>query len=513
MSDKVRKLKDTAARQLAKGRTEQALEALREVVELEPRDLQSRQRCGDLYRKLGKNQLATEAYQAVAGAYAADGLLLKAIAVCKVILQIDANHTETQRTLADLYSRKRGNVSQAELPPAMASALVAAPKKTAAASIRGRPATEMAIPAQKAEAIELPPDDGALEIELSAGAARERTAASAMFEQLGVGAGAGERAVEQSAEIEIVEEEEGAVVGVEEELELVPGVEEAAAPHTIDLEKLPPIPLFSDLPKNAFVDLLERMQLHRFEANEVLLREGDVGDSFYIVASGKVRVVRERGKNKTIELATLGEGSFFGEMALLGDGVRAATVITTEASDLLEISRSMLDGLVKSYPSVEQVMMRFYRQRLLANLLKTSPIFQPFSPEVRKQLIEKFKQRELARGTHIVDEGELGDGLYVLLTGRCEVSRKSEGRRVVLAELREGDLFGEMSLLTQQPVSATVTAARKSIVLRLPKKVFSELIMTHPQILELVSTLSEIRAQSNAEALGEPVSSDDEVRV
>ncbi|MBN2359550.1 MAG: cyclic nucleotide-binding domain-containing protein [Deltaproteobacteria bacterium] len=484
MSDKVRKLKDTAARHLAKGRSEQALSALLEVVDLEPRDLQSRQRCGDLYRKLGKNQLAIEAYQAVAGAYAADGLLLKAIAICKVILQIDADHTETQRTLADLYARKRGNVLHAELPPTMASALVQAPRKAAAASIRGRPVTEMAIPIARVEAIELP---AAAEVEPPAPA-------------------------EEVEEIAIVEEEEAA--GAEEELVVAPELVEAPlAPRRIDLEELPPIPLFSDLPKRAFVDLLERMALHCFQADEVLLREGDVGDSFYIVASGKVRVVRERGKSRTIELAVLGEGSFFGEMALLGDGVRAATVITAEPAELLEISRSMLDGLIKSHPSVQQVMMRFYRQRLLSNLLKTSPIFQPFSQEVRKQLIEKFKQRELPRGTRIVAEGEPGDGLYVLLTGRCEVSRRSDGRRVVLAELREGDLFGEMSLLSQHPVSATVTAVRKSIVLRLPKKVFGELIMTHPQILELVSTLSEIRAQSNAEILGEPVSSDDEVRV
>ena len=109
--DKLRKHKDEAARQLAKGRVKEALDELLQVQKLDPHDLANRQKVGDLHRKLNNNADAIKAYQAVSGAYAADGLLLKAIAVCKIILQIDPNHTETQRALADLYGKKRGDSS------------------------------------------------------------------------------------------------------------------------------------------------------------------------------------------------------------------------------------------------------------------------------------------------------------------------------------------------------------------------------------------------------------------
>jgi CRP-like cAMP-binding protein len=71
-----------------------------------------------------------------------------------------------------------------------------------------------------------------------------------------------------------------------------------------------------------------------------------------------------------------------------------------------------------------------------------------------------------------------------------------------LAQLREGELFGEMSLLQKTPATATVTASRNTSLLRLPREDFDTLILTHPQILALVSELSETRQRNNEVALG-----------
>ena len=69
-----------------------------------------------------------------------------------------------------------------------------------------------------------------------------------------------------------------------------------------------------------------------------------------------------------------------------------------------------------------------------------------------------------------------------------------------LATLKDGDIFGEMSLLTRKPATATVTALSNAILLRLPRESFQELVLTHPQILELVSELTEKR-KSATEAI------------
>ena len=66
----------------------------------------------------------------------------------------------------------------------------------------------------------------------------------------------------------------------------------------------------------------------------------------------------------------------------------------------------------------------------------------------------------------------------------------------MVGQLREGNLFGEMSCLRKAPASATVVVRRPGTLLRLPRKDFDELVVTYPQILELVSTLSDERAES-----------------
>src|SRR4029079_12751654 len=123
-AEKLRKLKDEAAKFLGKGRVDKALEIYAKVLESDPHDLQSRLKCGDLYRRLGRDNEAIACYHAVAEAYANEGLLLKAIAVCKLILEVDDNHTATQAMLVSLYAKKSG----AAKPAAAAAAMAAKPE-------------------------------------------------------------------------------------------------------------------------------------------------------------------------------------------------------------------------------------------------------------------------------------------------------------------------------------------------------------------------------------------------
>ena len=79
------------------------------------------------------------------------------------------------------------------------------------------------------------------------------------------------------------------------------------------------------------------------------------------------------------------------------------------------------------------------------------------------------------------------------------LDRNANGTDVIIAELREGDVFGEMSMLWNKETCASVRATTTCTVLRLPRSSFTEVIMTHPQILETLSVLSEKRHKSNVE--------------
>jgi CRP-like cAMP-binding protein len=276
----------------------------------------------------------------------------------------------------------------------------------------------------------------------------------------------------------------------EESLGSEPAREEAR-----DDRNLPEIPLFSDLPPDAFIALFERCPLKRLVEGEKVIQQGTVGDAFYVICEGKVRVVREEAGVER-ELATLEHGAFFGEMALLSGAPRTASVVSaSEDTQLLEISAPVLADLSTLYPQIAQALKKFCRQRMLNNVMESSPLFRPFNKHDRRSLIEKFKAREVKPRDVVIHQGQRSDGLYVVLSGEMEVRLSQENK--LLARLKEGDLFGEMSMLQKSPASASVIASKRSSLLRLPKDDFDALILSHPQILVLVSELTDDRRRQN----------------
>jgi CRP-like cAMP-binding protein len=256
------------------------------------------------------------------------------------------------------------------------------------------------------------------------------------------------------------------------------------------------VPLFSDLGREAFVALAEGLALRRVEPGDAVLREGELGTSLFIVASGRFAVSRRDERGEAVVLAHLAEGDFFGEMALLSGAPRGATVVAEGPGEVLELPAELLAAIARRHPHVADSLRRFYRQRLLANALAASPVFRPFPRGDRRLVMERFRAREVRPGEVIVRAGAPSDGLYVVLDGAVDVTARRDGQEVLVGRLREGDLFGEMSCLRKTVATATVRVTRGGTLLRLPRQDFDALIMTYPQILELVSTLSEERAES-----------------
>ncbi|HCF57846.1 MAG TPA: cyclic nucleotide-binding protein, partial [Myxococcales bacterium] len=138
----IRELKDQATRHFSKGKYPKAVSVYEQLCQLEPKDMQMRVRLGDAYVKCGEPAKAVSAYRVAAETYAREGLLPRAIAVCKLILELEPEHVATQQTLAQLYARKSGVPLDR-----------AAPKRPAAAPARPalrRP--EPAAPAPRAAA-------------------------------------------------------------------------------------------------------------------------------------------------------------------------------------------------------------------------------------------------------------------------------------------------------------------------------------------------------------------------
>ncbi|HSZ82588.1 MAG TPA: cyclic nucleotide-binding domain-containing protein [Polyangia bacterium] len=268
-------------------------------------------------------------------------------------------------------------------------------------------------------------------------------------------------------------------------------------------EQFLPLPFFSELPREVFRPVVRALRLRRLADGELVIREGEPGVAFYLVATGQVRVFATQG-GRPVERGRLHEGALFGEMSLLTQQPRTASVQVIDEADILELARESMAAITAEVPSLAVALDKFARERLLKNLLATSPLFRPFNHQQQLDLIRRFDGHEVAAGTVVIREGDAGQGLFVVLAGEVEVSkRQADGGELSLARLRAGDVFGEMSLLTQQPTTATVTAARPSTILFLARDYFQRLIEALPAIRQYFEGLAQRRDIETRLAVGD----------
>jgi len=274
----------------------------------------------------------------------------------------------------------------------------------------------------------------------------------------------------------------------------------------------PPVPLLSELHPESFARVLSTVRVLRLPHGAAAVREGEPGTSFFLVAAGNVRVFSTDALGKQTELARLGEGAIFGELALVAAQPRSASVEVHGEADLLELGADALRAAAGELPQLAEALDRFTRERLLKNLLATSPLFRPFSPQQRVDLARRFTGHDVAPGTDIIREGDPGRGLYVVLTGEVEVVKGEEPFEQTLATLRSGDLFGEIALVRGTPATATVRAGRPTTVLFLAREYFERLLAALPEMRAFFETLTEERLR-DAETLNEDLLMEDDERV
>jgi CRP-like cAMP-binding protein len=287
---------------------------------------------------------------------------------------------------------------------------------------------------------------------------------------------------------------------------------EHATDHFKDFpEALHPIPLLSQLSEAAFKRVLSTLLLRRLPVGALAIREGEPGTSFFFVAGGHLRVFATDGLGRQQDLAQLGEGAVFGEMALLSAQPRSASVGCLSEVDLLEVGRQSLATLADELGAVAEALHGFTRERLLGNLMATSPLFKPFNRMQQRDLLRRFTSHDVSPGTVVINEGEEGRGLFVVLAGELDVSRRtSDGATVPLGGLRTGDVFGEMSLLRNARTNATVVAQRPATVLFLAHEYVSRIVAAMPEIKSYLEALAEDREIDNQLVLGEDETPADE---
>jgi len=132
---------------------------------------------------------------------------------------------------------------------------------------------------------------------------------------------------------------------------------------TVTVERLKAIPLLSELADEALSGLASRFDSQRCGENRTIVEEGDPGDRFYIIVRGKLEVARRDAEGRKRRIGLLSDGDVFGEVALLRDTPRTASVRTLTPSVLMSLSRKAFLETLVARPELRARLERTLRER------------------------------------------------------------------------------------------------------------------------------------------------------
>ncbi|MCP4599508.1 MAG: cyclic nucleotide-binding domain-containing protein [Proteobacteria bacterium] len=275
--------------------------------------------------------------------------------------------------------------------------------------------------------------------------------------------------------------------------------------------RLPFIPLLSSLGSADFILFVEALWRQVFAPGEVVIEQDTPGDAIYVVAEGEVSVVRRSLVGDSQELARLGPGAFFGEMAIVSRAPRAAEVVAVDRSVLLRADKDKMEELAAHTPETGDVLVAFCHARMLENLMRVSPVLSPVSVARRPDVIALFGSDYFNSGSVIIEEGQEAPGLFLIASGQVNIVKEEDGDRVALARLGPGDVFGEISLLMRRPSTATVIADEDTAVLFLPSADFYEVTRDYPELLKGAFDIAIEREAQNSSILASSAAAADDL--
>ena len=216
----------------------------------------------------------------------------------------------------------------------------------------------------------------------------------------------------------------------------------------------------STLTQDQLVEISRTIQPQIFEPNSAIIRQGEKGDKFYILLNGKAEVYINSPGGSEIQVNQLTPGQYFGEMALLGGGVRAATVKASPEGpvSVLALNEKAFNSLVDDSRSLREELMGLVEKR------NTYYHLQTLSSLDEKMLTSILKEKQPVvheEGHEIIKQGDVGDTFYLLLDGQVDILVKDErGGDVLVNQLGRGSFFGEMALMGTKRRNATVRVSR-----------------------------------------------------
>lgn len=221
--------------------------------------------------------------------------------------------------------------------------------------------------------------------------------------------------------------------------------------------------MFQAVDPKDFEALLGAVQEKMVVSGDRVINQGDDGDFMCIIETGKFDCLVKSGEEELC-VKTCASGDVFGELALMYNAPRAASVVAKEEGMCWVLDRETFNNIVRDAAQK--------KREKYESFLKQVPLLKKMDDYQRSQISDALKEEQVAADTVIVKEGEEGNKFYIVAEGNATAVK--EGSEEVM-QYEAGSYFGELALLNDAPRAATVTS-KGCKVLTLDRKSFNRLL-------------------------------------
>eukprot|EP00451_Oxyrrhis_marina_P007299 CAMPEP_0204304768 /NCGR_PEP_ID=MMETSP0468-20130131/84583_1 /ASSEMBLY_ACC=CAM_ASM_000383 /TAXON_ID=2969 /ORGANISM="Oxyrrhis marina" /LENGTH=388 /DNA_ID=CAMNT_0051284099 /DNA_START=842 /DNA_END=2008 /DNA_ORIENTATION=- len=212
-------------------------------------------------------------------------------------------------------------------------------------------------------------------------------------------------------------------------------------------------------------------------ANERVIQQGDDGDFMFIIMEGQLDCLKKfAGESEEKLVKTCERGDCFGELALLYNCPRAASVQSRGPCELLKLDRETFTNIVSDAA-------RNKRERY-DEFLQKVPLLKGVDSYERSQIADALATESHSNGAVIVKQGDPGDKFYIIEDGSGKATKGSGSDEREVMQYQAGDYFGELALLRNEPRAANVIATSDCKVLVLDRRSFKRLLGPLDAILQ-----------------------------
>ena len=235
--------------------------------------------------------------------------------------------------------------------------------------------------------------------------------------------------------------------------------------------------LFNSLETSDLNIVIGAMEEKQFKQGESVIKQGDNGDCLYIVDSGELDCSKRFPDNPDVDkyLKTYVPGEAFGELALLYNAPRAATIKAKTDCVLWCLDRDTFNNIVKEGA-------RLKREKY-ENFLKSVDILSTMDKYEISQVSEALRKCSFNAGEYIIRQGEVGDIFYIIEEGEATAFGSKESK-IPEMNYTKGGYFGELALLRDQPRAANVKAKTDVKLLSLDRNSFKRVMGPIDEILK-----------------------------